>query len=167
MRYHSRDLSIGAEFHVLGNFGAILIGVIHDHARNAARHVQRFESQIRIRLQSNLEIVSHGILSVHEPSGVFQQTSRGWRGQHDVLRVMGHDRIQIVRIPRLAPFFGELLSIFRIQHEKHSIGSLSEASTATAIPATHAVAHVCAIDSSTYLYPGLTILYALDRVVHD
>lgn len=91
MRNHSPDLSMGTELHVLRNFGAVLIGVVHDQARNAAGHVQHFESQIRISPQSNLEVVSQGILSVYEPSGIFQQPGRGWRGEHNVLGVVGHD----------------------------------------------------------------------------
>src|SRR6266852_5809375 len=102
------------------NFGGELpvhAPVVQGKAANAAEDGYEEETQVRKSLQRLRPIGTDFFLALQNPRGFSGNMHDDWRLHLEIVRVMGEDGVQIVRIPVANPLLGEALGLVRFEHD--------------------------------------------------
>src|SRR5580765_5639371 len=113
---HLRDFAGGVDLHVLAGLGALLVHVVEDDALEPPHEIHELEAQVRIDVERPLEIGAQRGLAGHSARRIPENLDRDRRDQHDVVRVVRHDAVEVVAVPRLHPVIGELSRLVFLEH---------------------------------------------------
>src|SRR5260370_41304258 len=122
------------------NFGSELpvhAPVVEGQAANAAENGYEEETQVRKSLQRLGPIGADFFLALQNPRGFSGNMHDDWRLHLEIVRVMGEDGVQIVRIPVANPLLGAALGLVRFEHDTSPSRTLAAGGLGTFPPAAH------------------------------
>src|SRR6185312_438949 len=87
---HSKDFAFGINLHKFTALSTLLVRVVKNDTGNSPQHVDEVELQVRIHIQSSLEVASESFLAF-DHAGRDVKNSCGYRlYQNDILGVVRH-----------------------------------------------------------------------------
>lgn len=104
MRHDTHDRSSIVQFHDFGGLKIVDAFIVERDAIHASQYFVQIERQVRISGKPFGEILSHCSLSLNSSSWIIKKPHDKRREEFNVVGIVPHDGVEIVRIPRRDPF---------------------------------------------------------------